>query len=201
MFLFVLLAMEVDAVTQEGCCKRNAIGTLASGGDKVVLTLLAEVIAFHVGLTTIDVRWSSLQWLFTGAVRGGSSSFKDRPEDSLQIFFFILSNRRFSRGIDWALIMARLRRGWRPQWTFGGAFLARAFTALGRSHPGSRGGAEQSGVNPKQRYLNGLADPLGMEQLELWKSEAHIRGHILSLWDAQRDWIVLLKWKKVGEER
>ena len=29
------------------------------------------------------------------------------------------------------------------------------------------GGAEKSVVNPKQRYLNGLADPLGMEQLEL----------------------------------
>ena len=28
-------------------------------------------------------------------------------------------------------------------------------------------GVERSGVNPKQRYPNGLADPLGMEQLEL----------------------------------
>ena len=35
------------------------------------------------------------------------------------------------------------------------------------NHPDSRGGAERSGVNPKQCYLNGLADPFGVEQLEL----------------------------------
>ena len=28
-------------------------------------------------------------------------------------------------------------------------------------------GVERSGVNPKQCYPNGLADPLGMEQLQL----------------------------------
>ena len=54
--LFVLLLTKVDAVTQEKCCKRNAIGAFGSGGSKVILILLAEVIAFNVGLTTIDVR-------------------------------------------------------------------------------------------------------------------------------------------------
>ena len=39
--------------------------------------------------------------------------------------------------------------------------------ALDISHPSSRGRAEWSRVNSKQHYPNGLADPLGMEQLEL----------------------------------
>ena len=52
----VLLPTEVDVVTQEGCCKGNTVGTFGSGGSKVILTLLAKVIALHVGLTTIDVR-------------------------------------------------------------------------------------------------------------------------------------------------
>ena len=56
MLLFVLLPTEVDAMTHERCCKTNAVGVFGSGGGKVVLTLLAEVIVFHVGLTTIDVR-------------------------------------------------------------------------------------------------------------------------------------------------
>ena len=56
MLLLVLLPTEVDAVAKERCCKGNAVGTLGPGGGKVILTLLTEVIAFHVGFTTIDVR-------------------------------------------------------------------------------------------------------------------------------------------------
>ena len=56
MLLLVLLPTKVDAVTQEECCKKNAVGALGFGDIKVIFTLLAEVIAFHVGLTTIDVR-------------------------------------------------------------------------------------------------------------------------------------------------
>ena len=56
MLPLVLLPMEVDVVTQERGCKRNAVGAFGSSGGKVILILLTEVIAFHVGLTTIDVR-------------------------------------------------------------------------------------------------------------------------------------------------
>ena len=56
MLPLVLLPIEVDAITQERCCKRNAVGAFGSGGGKVILTLLTKVIAFHVGFTTIDVR-------------------------------------------------------------------------------------------------------------------------------------------------
>ena len=52
----VLLPTEVDAVTQEGCCKKNTVEALDPNRSKVILTLLAEVIVFYVGLTTIDVR-------------------------------------------------------------------------------------------------------------------------------------------------
>ena len=52
----VLLPTEVDAVPKEGCCKGNTVGTLSPSGSKVILTLLTEVIAFHMGLTAIDVR-------------------------------------------------------------------------------------------------------------------------------------------------
>ena len=52
----VLLPTEVNAVTQERCCKENTVGAFGPGDGKVILTLLAEVIAFHMGLTTIDVR-------------------------------------------------------------------------------------------------------------------------------------------------
>ena len=143
MLLFVLLPTEVDAVTQKGCCKGNAIGALGSNSGKVILALLAEVITFYIGLTTIDVKWFSLQWLFSEAVKEGTLGFEDCFGDFLQIFFCILSNKKFCRGIDWGFIMARLRRGWRSRWTFKDAFPTRAFMVSDRSHLGSRDRAEQ----------------------------------------------------------
>ena len=56
MLPFVLLSTEVDVVPKKRCCKGNAVGTLGPGNGKVILTLLTEVIAFHVGLITIDIR-------------------------------------------------------------------------------------------------------------------------------------------------
>ena len=56
MLPLILLPTEVDAVPQEGCCKENAVGAFGSSGGKVILTLLSEVIAFHVRFTTIDVK-------------------------------------------------------------------------------------------------------------------------------------------------
>ena len=53
MLPLILLPTEVDAVSKEGCCKENTVGP---GSGKVILTLLAEVIALHVELTSIDVR-------------------------------------------------------------------------------------------------------------------------------------------------
>ena len=56
MLPLVLLPTEVDAIMQERCYKENAVKAFGSGSGKVILTLLTEVITFHVGLTTIDIR-------------------------------------------------------------------------------------------------------------------------------------------------
>ena len=56
MLLLVLLPTEVDAVPKKGYCKKNTVRALGPSGGKVILILLAEVIALHVVLTMIDVR-------------------------------------------------------------------------------------------------------------------------------------------------
>ena len=96
MLPLVLLLTEVDTVTQEKCCKRNTVGALGSSDGKMILTLLAEVITFYIRLTTIDVRWSDLQWYLSGVVKGRNSGFKDSSGDLLQILLYILSNRRLN---------------------------------------------------------------------------------------------------------
>ena len=55
MFLFVLLPTEVNAVMQERCYKENTVGAFGSNVGKVILTLLAEVIIFYMGLITIYI--------------------------------------------------------------------------------------------------------------------------------------------------
>ncbi len=52
----MLLPAEVDSVPEKGGRKRNLVGPGSSAGDKMVLTLLAEVITFHVGPIAVDVR-------------------------------------------------------------------------------------------------------------------------------------------------
>ena len=56
MLPLVLLPTEVYAVTLEGYYKGNTVGALGPGGGKVILTLLAEVITFHVEIIITDVR-------------------------------------------------------------------------------------------------------------------------------------------------
>ena len=56
MLPLVLLPTEVYAVTQKRYCKINTVGALSPGGSKMILTLLAEVITFHVGFATIVIR-------------------------------------------------------------------------------------------------------------------------------------------------
>ena len=56
MLLLVLLPSKVDAIMQEKCCKTDAVGAFGFGSRKMVLILLAEVIAFYIELITIDIR-------------------------------------------------------------------------------------------------------------------------------------------------
>ncbi len=57
----MLLPAEVDLVLEEGGCKRNAVWPGGSAGGKVILTLLAEVVTFHVRPTAVDVRGLGLE--------------------------------------------------------------------------------------------------------------------------------------------
>ncbi len=51
----MLLPAEVDLVPEEEGRKRNSAWLGGPAGGKMVLTLLAEVVAFHVGPTAVDV--------------------------------------------------------------------------------------------------------------------------------------------------
>ena len=57
---FVLLPAEADLVLQEECGKGNLDRPHGSGGSKVVLILLTEVVAIYVGLSVIYVREAGL---------------------------------------------------------------------------------------------------------------------------------------------
>ncbi len=57
----MLLPAEVDSVPEERGRKRNSVWPGGSAGGKMVLTLLEEVITFHVGSTAVDVRGFGLE--------------------------------------------------------------------------------------------------------------------------------------------
>ena len=63
MFPLVLLPMEADPVLEEGCGKKNSGRPRSSSSSKIVLTLLTEVVAVHVGLFAVYVRGTGLQLL------------------------------------------------------------------------------------------------------------------------------------------
>ncbi len=59
----MLLSTEVDLISEKGGHKRNSVGPGGSTGSKMVLTLLAEVVAFHVGPTAVDVQGLGLEFV------------------------------------------------------------------------------------------------------------------------------------------
>ena len=61
----VLLPAKADPIPKERRGKENSGRPRSSGGSKVVLTLLTEVVAIHVGLSAVYVRGAGLQ-LFPG---------------------------------------------------------------------------------------------------------------------------------------
>ena len=60
MFPLVLLPAEADPVPEERRGKGNSGRPRGSSGSKVVLTLLTEVVAVHVGLSAVYVRGTGL---------------------------------------------------------------------------------------------------------------------------------------------
>ena len=107
----VLLPAEADPVSKEGRCKEN-LGKLCSSSDsKVVLTLLTEVIAIHMGLSAVYIRGASLQFLpghlgdersWEGSENGnGSSSLQNGLKNLLQVIFGVLGDTSSSgRGVS-----------------------------------------------------------------------------------------------------
>ena len=65
MSLLVLLPLKADPVLEERHDKENLGKPCSSSGSKIVLILLTEVVAVHVGLSAIYVREVGLQ-LFLG---------------------------------------------------------------------------------------------------------------------------------------
>ncbi len=57
----MLLPAEVDSVSEEKGRKQTSVWLGRPAGGKMVLTLLTEVIAFHVGPTAINVRGLGLE--------------------------------------------------------------------------------------------------------------------------------------------
>lgn len=52
----VLMPAEADPATKERSCKWDAVSASGAGGVKMIFSLLAEVVALHVGLPEIEVR-------------------------------------------------------------------------------------------------------------------------------------------------
>ena len=76
----ILLPVEADPVTQARHAKGNLGRSRSSSGSKIVLTLLIEVIAVHVGLSAIYVRGTGLQ-LFPGYL-GDNGSWSENGSGS-----------------------------------------------------------------------------------------------------------------------
>ena len=54
-FLLVLLPAEADLVLKEGRSKGDLVSLPSSSNGKVVLTLLTEVVGFHMGISAVHV--------------------------------------------------------------------------------------------------------------------------------------------------
>ncbi len=64
----MLLPAEVDLIPEKEGSKRNSVWLGGSAGGNMLLTLLAEVVAFHVGPTAIDIRGLGLELVSRSAL-------------------------------------------------------------------------------------------------------------------------------------
>lgn len=65
---------EVNLVQPKGRSKKKLVSALNSNGNKVIFTLLTEVVAFHMGLTAVHVWEAGFEGFVLGLFRGGKSS-------------------------------------------------------------------------------------------------------------------------------
>lgn len=53
---YVLVQAEADPIADEKDRKRVTVGANSSGSDKMIFTLLTEVVALHIRLTIVEVQ-------------------------------------------------------------------------------------------------------------------------------------------------
>ena len=110
MFPLVLLLAEADPVPKEGRSKENLGRPCSSNGNKVVFTLLTEVVAVHVGLSTVYVWGAGLQLLLGhlgddkswAGSKSGSSSLQNNSQNLLQVILKVFGDTS-SSGRLWPL--------------------------------------------------------------------------------------------------
>ena len=74
------MPMKADPATNERSCKRCKVAALGDGGVEVVLTLLTEMVALHMGLTIVD-----LLEVFLGILKGRDGSWRAGAEASASL--------------------------------------------------------------------------------------------------------------------
>ncbi len=86
----MLLPAEVDSVLEEGGRKRNSVWPGGPADDKMVLTLLVEVVAFHVGPTAVDIRGLGLKFVS----RSTFQVLEECLDDSIQVLLALAISAR-----------------------------------------------------------------------------------------------------------
>ena len=86
LILLILLPTEVDSILQKKGCKRNLVWPGNFLSSKIVFTLLAKVVVFHVGPTIVEVQGLGLELVSRPNIWG----LKKRLDDFVQILFILL---------------------------------------------------------------------------------------------------------------
>ena len=114
----MLLPVETDAILEEGCCKRNVIRTLCSGGGEMIFALLTEVVAGHVVISLIYIRETCFEETLSGAFFSHSAGFHDLSDDYLNFLIWISPWRGFRADKSCCRCVGR---PWGHGWYVGGS--------------------------------------------------------------------------------
>ena len=188
----VLLPSEQGDIFQESSPKRNSVWAHSTGGGKLIFALLEEIVTLQVSFTPINIRESSFQrpltWAFivqNGGNDGGRNKYwksriQNGPEDPLEVIFPVSkhggvggarSNKRSdNRCISGSKSMCRGGRRGATVATLGRSSASKLIFAVVRilARTATSGGlSHQAGWVGAFLLQNGLADPLGLEHLEL----------------------------------
>ncbi len=85
----MLLSVEVDSISQKGVRKRNSVRPGGSAGGKMILILLAEIVALYVGPTAVDVRGLGLE-----LVSRSTFGLEERLDDFVQVLLAVAISTR-----------------------------------------------------------------------------------------------------------